>query len=55
MSANSLKYFSDFKVHKFDPLLSDIHCPILCHLLTKCKTNIYSSKEDSKEKRSSRG
>ena len=50
MSANGLKYLSDFKVQKFDLFLSDIHCPISCHLLTKYKTNIYSSKEDSKEK-----
>ena len=50
MSANSLRYLSDFKVHKFDPLLSDIHCPISCHLLTKYKTNIYSNKEDNKGK-----
>ena len=50
MSANSLRYLSDFKVHKFDPLLSGIHCPISCHLLTKYKTNIYSNKEDNKGK-----
>ena len=34
MSADSLRYLQDFKVHKFDPLLSDIYCPISCHLLT---------------------
>ena len=55
MSANKFKYLSDFKVHKFDPPLSDIHCPISCHLLTKYKTDIYSNKEDSKGKKSSRG
>ena len=46
MSANSL---SDFKVHKFDPLLSDIHCPISCNLLTKYKPAYIVTKKTTKE------
>ena len=30
MSFNILRYLNNFRVHEFDPLLSDIHCPISC-------------------------
>ena len=50
MSANSLKYLSNFELRKFAPLLPDINCPISCHLPTKYKTNMYSNNKDSKRK-----
>ena len=29
-----LRYLNNFRVHEFDPLLSDIHCPISCCIAT---------------------
>ena len=29
-----LRYLNNFRVHEFDPLLSDIHCPISCCIST---------------------
>ena len=34
MSSNMLRYLSNFRVREFDPLLSDIHCPISCCIAT---------------------
>ena len=34
MSSNMLRYLSNFRVHEFDPLLSDILCPISCCIAT---------------------
>ena len=34
MSSDMLRYLNNFRVHEFDPLLSDIHCPISCCIAT---------------------
>ena len=34
MSSNMLRYLSNFRVHEFDSLRSDIHCPISCCIAT---------------------